>query len=107
MVILRCETEDTQCPAVVPLRLGAVCWAEQARDGKLAALDPELRGFVDGLEDHETAVGAGDEAEGVGGVLDGAGVGLELAVEELIECFWMTASVEDNGKGGKKRTERL
>ena len=88
VVVLRRETEDAQRAAVVPLRLGAVCGTEQARDGELAALDPELRGLVDGLKDHEPAVGAGDEAEGVVGVLDGAGVGLEFAVEELVECFW-------------------
>ena len=87
MIVLRRESEDAECTAIVSLCLRTVRIAEQSSNGELAALDPQLGRLVDGLKRHQAAVRTTDKAVRVFGVLDGACTGLQFAVEELVKGF--------------------
>jgi hypothetical protein len=85
MVILRRQAEDGERTALVPLGLALVRVPKETRHRKLATLDPDARRVLHGLECHHAAVGAADEAIRVVRLFNRASVGLELAVEKLVE----------------------
>ena len=87
MIVLWREPENTHRATVVALHVGLVRVAEQTRDRELTALDPQPCRLAHGVERHDSAVAPAHEAVGVVRLLHGSRTGLELVVEELVECF--------------------
>ncbi len=99
MVVLRREAEDAEgAAALVPRHILRVGVAQQALDAELAALDPDLGGRLDAVEDDGAAVGRGDDDARVGGGRARPRVGLEGAVEELVEVFEVGERKADFGE---------
>lgn len=97
MVVLGSQAEDAQSTVGVPLYVFGVGVPKQTLDGELAPLDPDLGGGVHLVEDDGAAVGWGDDDAGVVRCGAGARVGLELAVEELVEILEVFDGVEHLG----------
>jgi len=70
MVVLWCEAEDDQSTANIAFCLVLVCVAEESRNSKLAALDPQSRRFASRLKRHEPAVCAAHKTVRVVGGLN-------------------------------------
>jgi hypothetical protein len=86
VVVLRRQPKNAQAAArLVPRHVLRVRVPQEALDAELAALDPDLGGRLDAVEDDGAAVGGGHDDARVGGRRAGARVGLERAVEELVE----------------------
>jgi hypothetical protein len=95
MVILRRQAEDTQCTIGVSLYIFGVCVPKKALDREFASLDPDLGSGIHLVEDDGAAVGGGDDNARVVGRGAGARVGLEFAVEELVEVLEVFDGVEN------------
>lgn len=79
VVVGGAEADDGQC-AVGKARVGI---RDEFADCKGVALDGDIGVFVECGEDQGAAVGRGDESQGV--CAEGAGVGFEVAGEEVVE----------------------
>jgi hypothetical protein len=99
VVVLRRETEDAQRATVLVARhvLG-VGIPQEALDAELAALDPHVGGRLDAVVDDGAAVGGRDDDARVVGGRARARVGLEGAVEELVEVFEFVEGLADLGE---------
>lgn len=82
MVVLRREAEDAERAALELLGQIGVALAQQARDGELATLDPELGRLIDRREGHHAAVGRANQGRIVARARERTRVGPELAIEE-------------------------
>lgn len=97
MVVLGRQAENTQRAVGVPLHVFGVCVPEETLDGELTPLNPDLGGGVHLVEDDGAAVGGGNDDTRVVGRGAGARVGLELAVEKLVEVLEVFDGVEHLG----------
>jgi hypothetical protein len=86
MIVLRGESKNTQrttTAILIPILLVLV--AQELGYGEVPTLDPDLGGFRNGREGHETGVRSRDESVWVVKRVNRTGAGLELSVEELVE----------------------
>ncbi len=97
MVILGRQAKDTQCTISVALHILGVCVPQEPLDREFAPLDPDLGGGVHLVEDDGAAVSGGDDDAWIIGRGAGARVGLEFAVEELVEVLEVFDGVENLG----------
>ena len=97
MVVLRRQAEDAERAVHVALGVGRIGVSEQARDRELAALDPDGRRVVDAVEDDGPAIRRRDDDLGVVGGRARPRLGLQPAIEELVERLELAQRQEDVG----------
>jgi len=81
VVILRCKSENRESTAGILSRLPLVGVAEESGNGEFAAFDPEACGLANGLECHQSTIGAAHDTIWVVGAFDWTGRGFKFAVE--------------------------